>query len=72
MERIDILACTVCSRIVDQFTMIPQCKRCSNKYFRLVGATWYTLLCWFLNEPKHVTKLFIEDIREKYHGNKAS
>lgn len=72
METISILGCTNCGRIVDQYTMIPRCKRCGTNRFRLLKPTVYTLLCWAINEPKHFLGLLKQDIREKYHDKKGS
>lgn len=71
MEVIEILSCTTCSRIVDQYTMAPRCKRCGTNRFRAVNPSAYILACWFFNNPKHVLKLIAQDIREKYHGKRS-
>lgn len=62
---IELLACLGCGRTVDHLTMFPNCKRCGSKHFRAIGPSPYILLCWFINNPKHVIKLFIEDLKEK-------
>ncbi len=66
MEPVDILSCIGCGRIVDQWTMVPFCKRCGTNRFKLINPSAFTVLCWFLNEPKHVFKLILQDILEKY------
>lgn len=71
MECIDILSCTACARTVDQWTMLPKCKRCGGKVFKLVQPTKWVLLCWFLNEPRHVVRLIIQDLREKWDEQKG-
>lgn len=65
MEPIEILSCIDCGRTMDQYTMIYGCPRCGAKLFRLVTPTKFRLIAWFINEPKHVTKLILRDIREK-------
>lgn len=71
MEPIELLSCAGCQRIVDQWTMFPKCKRCGTKMFRQVRPTKYMILCWFLNQPKHVAKLYLQDLREKYHAKRG-
>lgn len=65
MEPIELLSCLGCQRIVDQWTMLRGCERCGGKLFRQVRPSSFLILCWFLNEPKHVLKLILRDIREK-------
>ncbi len=68
MENIDILSCIGCGRIVDQWMMLPKCEVCKGIRFRLVAPTKFNLLCWFINNPKHVIKLFIKDLKERYEA----
>lgn len=63
---IEILACMGCSRTVDQFTMCYGCVECGGKLFKAIKPTKFRLLCWFFNDPKHVWKLILQDIRETY------
>ncbi len=65
MEAICLLSCTSCGRIVDQWTMIPKCKRCGTNRFKQVNPGWFVLFCWFMNEPKHAFNLVVQDIKEK-------
>lgn len=67
MEPIDILACVTCGRVVDQWTMIPKCKRCGTNRFRLIKPTYWAVFKWFINEPKHVIQLILQDIKEKLY-----
>lgn len=68
MEPIEILSCVVCSRVVDQWTMIPKCKRCGMNRFKQIAPTKWAIIQWFISEPKHVIKLLIQDLREKYEA----
>lgn len=68
METIDILSCITCGRIADQWTMLPCCAVCRGIRFRLVAPTKFNLLCWFINNPRHVIKLFIKSLRENYEA----
>lgn len=65
MEPIELLACIGCSRTVDQWTMLGGCKECGGKLFKQIRPTKFRLLCWFLNEPKHVARIIWKDICEK-------
>lgn len=68
---IELMACMGCQRIVDQFTFPASCPRCMSKFHKAVNPSKWVIFKWFLAHPKHVLKLIIEDIREKYRGNKA-
>lgn len=63
--EIEILACIGCGRTVDQWTMCAGCSECGGKLFKQIAPTKFRLLCWFVNNPKHVINLFIQDLREK-------
>lgn len=65
MEPVELLSCMGCQRIVDQWTMLGRCKRCGGHFYKQVRPTWYIKLCWFLNEPKHVAKMYWQDFRER-------
>lgn len=67
MEPIELLSCIACSRIVDQWTMGPSCTLCGTNRYRKVNPSWFTILCWIWNHPKHVAKLVVQDIKEKCH-----
>jgi hypothetical protein len=67
MEPIELLSCVCCGRIVDQWTMIPECKRCKTNRFRAIQPTRFAIFRWFLNEPRHVFKLLWQDLKEKLH-----
>lgn len=66
MEIIELMSCTGCGRIIDQICMPKQCK-CGVRFFKAVGPDWIILFKWFINNPKHVVKLIIKDIKEKLH-----
>ena len=66
MELIELLSCMGCQRIVDQYTFPPQCPRCKSKFHKQVHPTKWLIFKWFITQPKHVSKLFIDDIRERY------
>lgn len=66
MEPIEILSCLGCQRIHDNLTFQPRCPRCNTQYFKRVEPSKWILFKWFITQPKHVIKLLIQDIREKY------
>lgn len=72
METIELLSCCGCQRIIDHTIFTSNCKRCHSKFFRTIGPSWWILVKWFVFNPKHVIKLLIQDIREKYHDKKRS
>ena len=67
METIELMSCMGCGHIIDQLNMIPRCN-CGGRYFKAVGPTKMVLLRWFLGNPKQVTKLIIQDIKEHLYG----
>lgn len=70
MEKIELLSCLGCQRIVDQFTFPAQCPRCMGNFHKQVAPSKLIIFKWFITQPKHVIKLYIQDIKERYCGNK--
>ncbi len=71
MEPIFLMSCIACGKIVDQWTMIPNCDRCGTNRFKQVQPTAFIKLCWFVNYPRHVAKLLLQDLREKRHEKRS-
>lgn len=66
MEPIELLSCLGCRRTVDQWTVGTGCVECSSKLFKQIKPTKFRIVCWFLNNPKHVCRLIAKDFREKW------
>lgn len=60
---IELMACTGCQRIIDQFTFPARCPRCGGRFHKAVRPTYWTICRWFFTHPKHVINLVIQDIR---------
>ena len=74
METIELLGCLGCQRIIDNIIFRNQwfCSSCNGKYFKPVAPSKWTLIKWFIGNPKHVMKLLLLDIREKYSEYKKT
>jgi len=71
MEPIELMACMGCQRVVDQYTFPANCPKCNSRFHKKIKPAKSIILKWVLTHPLHVTKLFIQDIREKYHAYKS-
>lgn len=65
MEPIELLECLGCGCVYDQWSMIPHAFRCKRNRFAAIMPTRMNRLKWFLNEPIHVLRLYIQDVKEK-------
>lgn len=68
---IELFSCMGCGTILDQFTSIKGCPKCFTKFVKPVYPTKWVIFKWFLGHPKHVIKLILQDIREKYYEKRV-
>lgn len=61
---IELLSCFGCSRIFDNLSVPELCPRCHTKFFKAVNPSKWILVCWFFNNPTHVSKLLLKDLWE--------
>jgi hypothetical protein len=59
---IELLRCQGCRRITDQMDL--DCP-CFGRLFKSAKPSWLNIVKWFLGNPKRITKLIIQDLREK-------
>jgi len=70
MQKIELLACTGCQKIYDQWTMVYGCKSCGGKFFKQLQPSTSRIIAWALNDLNHFFSLLKQDIWEKYHAYK--
>lgn len=63
---IELMSCRGCQRVVDQFSFPIRCPRCGSGYFAAVNPSKWILVRWFLSNPKHVLRLVLKDLKERY------
>jgi DNA-directed RNA polymerase subunit RPC12/RpoP len=59
---IELLRCQNCGRITDQMDL--ECP-CFGRIYKTVKPSWFNIIKWFLGNPKRISALFIQDLREK-------
>lgn len=69
---IELLGCMGCWRVLDQYTFIARCKGCNSKFVKDIAPIFYNKFRWFLTNPRHVTKLYYQDFREKLRDKSSS
>ncbi len=65
---IELLKCQGCWRVIDQFTIGFGCESCFTKFFKPIGPSKFNIFRWFLSNPKHVIRLYLEAFKEKING----